>query len=157
MRRPAIRFMTAEALIFVDTNVLVYARDHSAGDKHATAVLWLDRLANAERMLLNMQVLNDLTRWMLRKERTTTATARDAIEMLREFGEAPLLDDDVELAWDIRETLGYQWFDCLLIASAANAGCTHFLSEDMGHETRYGSLTIINPFRVDPDSFLSKN
>jgi predicted nucleic acid-binding protein len=157
MRRPAIRFMTAETLIFVDTNVLVYARDHSAGDKHAMAVLWLDRLANAERMLLNMQVLNELTRWMLRKERTATATARDAIEMLREFGEAPLLDDDVERAWDIRETLGYQWFDCLLIASAANAGCSHFLSEDMGHETRYGSLTIINPFRVDPDSFLSKN
>jgi len=149
--------MTAETLIFVDTNVLVYARDHSAGDKHAMAVLWLDRLANAERMLLNMQVLNELTRWMLRKERTATATARDAIEMLREFGEAPLLDDDVERAWDIRETLGYQWFDCLLIASAANAGCSHFLSEDMGHETRYGSLTIINPFRVDPDSFLSKN
>ena len=157
MRRPAIRFLTAETLIFVDTNVLVYARDHSAGDKHAMAVLWLDRLANAERMLLNMQVLNELTRWMLRKERTATATARDAIEMLREFGEAPLLDDDVERAWDIRETLGYQWFDCLLIASAANAGCSHFLSEDMGHETRYGSLTIINPFRVDPDSFLSKN
>ena len=155
--RHAIRFMIAERLVFVDTNVLIYARDPIAGDKHGRARLWLDRLAPGDHMLLNLQVLNELTRWMLRKEKASIAVARDAVEMLREFGETSLSPEDVDLAWDVREKLGYQWFDCLLIASAANAGSTHFLSEDMGHETRYGSLTIINPFRVDPDAFLSKN
>lgn len=55
------------------------------------------------------------------------------------------------------KSVGEQWVDCLRIASAVKAGCTYFLSEDTGHETRYGSLTLINPFRVDPDAFLSKN
>lgn len=108
-------------------------------------------------MLLNLQVLNELTRWMLRKEKASAAIARDAVDMLREFGETSPSPEDVDLAWDVRERLGYQWFDCLLIASAANLDCSHFLSEDMGHGTRYGSLTIINPFHVDPDVFLSKN
>jgi predicted nucleic acid-binding protein len=149
--------MIAEQLFFVDTNVLIYARDPVDEDKHSVARLWLDHLAPRDRILLNLQVLNELTRWMLQKPKNTVEIVRDAIEMLREFGEMPLSPEDVDLAWDVRATLGYQWFDCLLIASATNAGCSHFLSEDMGHETRYGSLTIINPFRVDPDAFLSKN
>ena len=77
--------------------------------------------------------------------------------MLASYGAAPLSAAEMDNAWDVREALGYQWFDCLLIASAANAGCSHFLSEDMSHGERYGSLTIINPFKVDPVSFLSKN
>jgi len=142
---------------FIDTNVLIYARDPTAGPKHDAARLWIEHLTLADRILVNLQVLNELTRWMLRKEQASIAVARDAIDMLREFGEAPLSPEDAHLAWDVRAALGYQWFDCLLIAAAANAGCTHLLSEDMGHETRYGDLTIINPFRVDPDAFLKAN
>lgn len=149
--------MIAEQLVFVDTNVLIYARDQTTGDKHVAAQLWLDHLAIADRMLVNLQVLNELTRWVLRSERISVSVARARIDMLREFGEAPLLPDDIDRAWDVRQTLGYQWFDCLLIAAAANAGCSHFLSEDMGDGTRYASLTIINPFRVEPDAFLKAN
>ena len=149
--------MTGERLVFVDTNVVIYARDPSAGHRHATARLWLDQSARSNTMILNMQVLNELTRWILRKEQASIAVAREAVDMLREFGETSLTPEDVDLAWDVRAKLGYQWFDCLLIAAAANAGCTHFLSEDMGHETRYGDLTIINPFRVDPDAFFKAN
>jgi predicted nucleic acid-binding protein len=149
--------MTGERLVFVDTNVVIYARDPSAGHRQATARLWLDQLARSNTMILNMQVLNELTRWILRKEQAAIAVAREAVDMLREFGETPLTPEDVDLAWDVRAKLGYQWFDCLLIAAAANADCTHFLSEDMGHETRYGDLTIINPFRVDPDAFFKAN
>lgn len=155
--RRAIKSMIAERLVFVDTSVLIYARDPIAGDKHDSARRWLDRLTPGDHMLLNLQVLNELTRWMLRSQKTSIEVARDAIEMLREFGETSISSEDVDLAWDVREKLGYQWFDCLLIASAVNAGCSHFLSEDMGHEARYGSLTIINPFRVDPDAFLRAN
>lgn len=147
--------MIAERFFFVDTNVLIYARDPAAENKHRVARLWLDLLTPGDRMLLNLQVLNELTRWMLKNQKNMIEVVQEAIEMLREFGETPLSPDDVDLAWDVRNQLGYQWFDCLLIASAANAGCSHFLSEDMAHGARYGSLTIINPFRVDPDAFLA--
>lgn len=156
-RRAAIRFMTAEAPVFVDTNVLIYARDEAAAQKRIVAVDWLRRLVSARRMIVNLQVLNELTRWVLRNEKVPLSVARSRIEELRRFGEGALQPSQMATAWAVRERLGYQWFDCLLVAAAVEAGCTHFLSEDMGHETRYGSLTIINPFRVSPETILGKN
>ena len=145
--------------VFVDTNVLIYARDRKEDGKRSLAQSWLQGLSDRRRLVTNLQILNEFTRWLLLNERSSKIEdLRREVELLGRYGGADPLDgNDVELAWDVREKLGYQWFDCLLIASATNAGCTHFLSEDMGHETRYGSLTIINPFRVDPDAFLSKN
>ena len=149
--------MTAEQRVFVDTNVLIYARDPAAGEKNAAAMRWLRILGTQGRLVVNLQVLNELTRWVLRNEQVAIDTARQRIDVMRRFGDAALQPFHVAAAWSVREKLGYQWFDCLLIAWASEEGCRYFLSEDMGHETRYGSLTIINPFRVDPDSFLSKN
>ena len=146
------------ARVFVDTNVLVYARDQREHDRRKQAQQWLEVLANHRLLLTNLQVLNEFTRWLLLNERLRALEAlRSEIELLASYGAAPLSTADLDRAWTVRETLGYQWFDCLLIASAANAGCSHFLSEDMSHGARYGSLTIINPFRIDPVSFLSKN
>jgi len=143
---------------FVDTNVIIYARDRSEGDKWQRARAWLDKLSADGRLVTNLQVLNEFARWLLRNERTRSIDSlRNEIDLLSDYGANSLTAADVEQAWDVRSQLGYQWFDCLLIASAANAGCGHFLSEDMSHGARYGSLTIINPFRVDPDAFLKAN
>jgi predicted nucleic acid-binding protein len=149
--------MTAERRVFVDTDVLIYARDKAAAEKRLTAAQWLKALAQSRSLVLNLQVLNELTRWVLRNEGVPLAVARDRIGELRRFGDAAVEGSHVAGAWLVREKLGYQWFDCLLLAWASAEGCRYFLSEDMGHETRYADLTIINPFRVDPDSFLSKN
>lgn len=146
------------ARVFVDTNVHIYARDQREHDKREQARQWLEILADRRQLLTNLQVLNEFTRWLLLNERSRALEAlRNEVGLLASYGAAPLSAAEMDNAWDVREALGYQWFDCLLIASAANAGCSHFLSEDMSHGERYGSLTIINPFKVDPVSFLSKN
>ncbi|AOO83590.1 PIN domain-containing protein [Bosea vaviloviae] len=149
--------MIAEGRVFVDTNVLIYARDENAAEKRTIAVRWLRELAVGGRLIVNLQVLNELTRWVLRNESVPLATARSRVDELRRFGESGLQASHVALAWSVRQRLGYQWFDCLLLAWATAEGCRYFLSEDMGHETRYGDLTIINPFRVDPDAFFKAN
>lgn len=146
------------ARVFVDTNVLIYARDWKEQEKRKRAQEWLEALADRRQLLTNLQVVNEFTRWLLLNERSRTVEAlRHEVGLLAPYGVDPLNSADMHRAWSVRETFGYQWFDCLLLASAANAGCSHFLSEDMSHGARYADLTIINPFRVDPDSFLSKN
>ena len=143
---------------FVDTNVLIYARDQKEGDKQPRAQAWLDRLAAGRNLVTNLQVLNEFARWLLRNERSRPIESlRREIDLLAYYGAEPLTAADVERAWEIRGTLGYQWFDCLLIAAATAAECRYFLSEDMTHEARYGGLTIINPFRVDLDAFFKAN
>jgi predicted nucleic acid-binding protein len=56
----------------------------------------------------------------------------------------------IRKAWLLEEATGYQWFDCLLLSSAINAGCGFFLSEDLQHGRLIDDLTVIDPFRLSP-------
>jgi predicted nucleic acid-binding protein len=144
--------------IFVDTNVLIYARDEAEGEKRQRARDWLEALSLAEMAVLNRQVLNEFTRWMLRTNpRRPLEDVRTEIELLSIWGSAPIQPDEVELAWVARAQLRFQWFDCLLLAAAELAGCTYFLSEDMSDGTRFGSVTIIHPFRTTPRDLLFRD
>lgn len=144
--------------IFVDTNVLIYARDARDPGKREHAASWLLALGSADRACTNLQVLNELTNWILRNERDrSTDDIREELAALRVWGDKPIADDEVETAWMVRDSLGYQWFDCLLLASAHHAGCGVFLTEDMTHGATFGGLTLINPFRVRPGDVLQRN
>jgi predicted nucleic acid-binding protein len=154
MRQPATGFMPA--LIFVDTNVLIYARDRKAEDKRAKARAWLAALAESGLGHLNLQVLNEFTRWVLANEsQRRLEDVRKEVDALRGWGDKPLDEEEVELAWAVRQRLGYQWFDCLLIAAAEFAGCDYFLTEDMGEDVAFHSVKLIHPFRTAPSDILS--
>ncbi len=148
--------MTAK--VFVDTNVLIYARDAKAAAKRAEAVAWLDALAFERRLTINLQVMNELARWLLRNDPTRPAESiRREVEAMKRYGDSALTEQDVALAWDVRGSLGYQWFDCLLLAAASLRGCRYFLSEDMSDGVRFRHITILNPFRHKPADLLRMN
>ncbi|MGO9470611.1 MAG: hypothetical protein ACLQIB_35420 [Isosphaeraceae bacterium] len=48
----------AATRILVDTNILIYAADREAGDKHLKAVELVDDLTAQNRMVVSAQVLN---------------------------------------------------------------------------------------------------
>ena len=142
-------------LVFVDTNVLIYARDLKSQEKRQRAQSWLAVLADRDVMRINLQVLNELTRWVLANERTRpVGEIREEVELLQHWGDQPVTPDDVDQAWHLREMLGFQWFDCLLVAAAARLGCRYFLTEDMTDQARFGPVTLVNPFRVSPADLL---
>lgn len=144
--------------VFVDTNVLIYARDLKAEDKRAKARTWLTALAETGLGQLNLQVLNEFTRWVLAHEhRRSLEDVRKEIEALRPWGDKPLDHDEVELGWAVRKRFGYQWFDCLLIASAQLSGCSYFLSEDMAKGAAFASVTLLHPFDNSPSEILPKH
>ena len=144
--------------VFVDTNVLIYGRDAKQSDKKATAQEWVRSLGAQGAARINMQVLNELTRWILRNEpRRPLADIQQEIEALKVWGDKPLDEEELEVAWAVRDKLGYQWFDCLLVAAAQLAGCRYFLTEDMTHGTVFEGLTLINPFRASPGDVLQRN
>lgn len=146
------------ARVFVDTNILIYARDRKAAVKRERAQLWLAELAYSGRLVINLQVINELTRWTLRAEpQRPLVDIQKEIAALRSYGDASVGTAETDIAWQIRGALGYQWFDCLLLASALTAGCAYFLSEDMGDNARYDSLIIVNPFRIGPKELLGSS
>lgn len=147
--------MTTTKLVFVDTNVLIYVRDKATEEKRHVASSWLRTLSETSRGRVNLQVLNEFTRYILRKEpRRPLDEVRAEVAAFSAWGDRPVEARDVDRAWEVRRASGFQWFDCLLLASASNDGCDVFLSEDMRDGARFGRLTIVDPFRHDPDHVL---
>ncbi len=149
--------MIGPAEVFVDTNVLIYARDAREADKRGQARTWLQAMAERECMRLNLQVVNELTRWLLVNERSRpVAEIRNEVEGLHYRGDRGTTADETDLAWAIRAERGFQWFDCLLLAAADRLGCRYFLTEDLTAGMRCGSVTIVDPFRTLPSALLNR-
>ena len=62
----------------------------------------------------------------------------------------------VENGWIIQDRYAFSWWDSLIIAAAQKANCSILLSEDLQHQQQIEGLTIINPFKIDINSIVSK-
>lgn len=137
-------------IFFVDANILIYAMDSNNPQKSKAANALLREIGRERLLVLNLQVLNETTNVLLKRSAFTIDQIRDYIDGLRAFGDDPLDTPTVELGWVAREATGYQWWDCLLLASAHRKRCRYFLTEDMQHERTVLDVTIINPFVTAP-------
>jgi len=143
-------------VIFVDTNVLLYSHDRKNVEKASQAQSWLRALAKRRQAIINLQVLNELTDVLLRRKWFETPEQVFAISAgFAELGDKPLTIGETEEARRLHLRYRYSWWDCLLLASALELGCTHFLSEDLQDGQRIDTLTIVDPFAHSPEQILT--
>ena len=135
-------------LVFVDTNVLVYAHDLDAGEKRRTAAARLERLWDEQAGTLSVQVLQEFFVNATRKIATPVATAqaREIIRLYRAWVRKDASADTVLRATEIAELARLSFWDSLIVAAAEEAGCEELLSEDMGHGQQVAGVRIVNPF-----------
>ncbi|MCK9589661.1 MAG: PIN domain-containing protein [Terrimicrobiaceae bacterium] len=133
---------------FVDTNILVYARDSSDPVKQVCAdevmrVLWRKRTGR-----LSPQVLQEYYATVTRKLKPGIAPseARQDIRDLLAWGPKQVTTSILESAWEIEDGVGLSWWDSLIVASALDCGATSLLTEDMQDGLAIRSLQIVNPF-----------
>lgn len=139
--------------VFVDTNVFIYMHDKDSNGKDLIASTWLAFLADRELAVTNLQCLNELTNVLLKQRWSPLSqTAFDIVDKLAEFGSSPVGRNEVSTARELHALSRYSWWDCLLLASAIELGCSHFLSEDLQDGHVIGGLTVINPFLHAPDT-----
>lgn len=141
-------------LVYVDTNVWVYARDGRFPDKQARAQAWLRRLGRSNAMVVSPQVAKEHHSVAQRKLRLPQAAARQASEAILAWCDAPLTRAEIARAFDIEARWKTSWWDAVNLASAIAARCTHFLTEDAQSAPDIESLRIIDPFFVAPDDLL---
>lgn len=134
---------------------VLYLHDRGNEAKAARAKLWLGTLAHIEAACVNLQVLNEATHVLLRKKwYDAPAIVYRIIDDLAELGDTPVTWAQIALARTLHARLGYSWWDCLLLASALELGCSHFLSEDLQDGQAAGGLTIVDPFAHRPEQIL---
>lgn len=148
------------ARFFIDSTSLLYARDQGEVTKGDVAAIWLAALVEHQAGRTNLQVLNELVNVITRKRsRFNDLDPFFEADRAAVFGSAPLTNAAALVARTIYARYGFSWWDCLLLASALELGCTHFLSEDMQDGQKVDndsrSLTLVNPFAHSPHEFLT--
>jgi predicted nucleic acid-binding protein len=141
---------------FVDTNVLVYARDSKEPSKQKTASKWLEALSSEGALVLSAQSLREFYAVGLRRDRSDAAVrrAREEVDRLLTYVPETLFTDRLGDAWMLQDDHRLSFWDALLVASALAADCSIFLSEDMNAGQKIKSLIIVNPFSTTPASIL---
>jgi len=139
------------ALVFVDTNVLVYARDPRDAMKRSIASEWIRLLWNEERGRTSVQVLNEYYDVITRKYRPAVKheDAWDDVRYhLSSWNPQPLDSEVLECAHDVEARYRLNWWDCLVVAAAQIQHCVLLLSEDMQDGADYGGVIVRSPFTL---------
>ena len=134
---------------FVDTNVLVYAHDVTAGAKHDRARALLEELWNTRRGCVSVQVLQEFfvtTTRKIPKPLDTLGAARIIEDLAHWHVHAPAVAD-VLAAVDVHRQTGVSFWDAMILRSARELGCDLVHSEDLDSGQEYAGVEVRNPFR----------
>ena len=138
----------ADTLQFVDTNVLIYAHDQSAGEKHKRAKQLLGDLWENQAGCLSIQILQEfyvnITQKVarpLKPELAAQIIADLAVWRVHQPGVADVLD-----AIRLQSRYQLSFWDAMMLASAAALGCQIVWSEDLSHGQQYDRVIVSNPF-----------
>ena len=139
---------------FVDTNILVYAHDRSAGLKHKRARLLIEDLWNSGGGVLSTQVLQELC-VSVRRKSGRPLSVEETRRLLQDYLSWEIVVNtpaSVLQALDIEVRHKIPYWDALILHAAESSGAALLYSEDFAAGQRYGSIRVVNPLT---DSFAS--
>ena len=135
--------------VFIDTNVIVYAYDISAGEKHSKAVEIIKGLWDTGSGITSTQVLQEFFVNVTRKI-TKPLDAVTAKEIVKDFlkWKTVIVDGEIIMdAIDIHSAYKYSFWDSVIIASAVGGGAGTLFSEDLSDKQTIKGIVIRNPFK----------
>ena len=134
--------------VFVATNILVYAHDHTAGRKHDEARSLTQRLWNSEKGVISTQVLQELYA-ALRRKSTVPLSVQEAERILKDYFMWEIVvntRESVLRAISLETRYKISFWDGLILQAAERAGADLMYSEDLSHGQIYGNVKVLNPF-----------
>jgi predicted nucleic acid-binding protein len=138
------------ALVFVDTNVLVCARDTRDAVKHSKAAEWIRMLWNEQRGRTSVQVLSEYYDVITRKfaRQVSREDAWDDVQRFLTWHPKSIDADVLVDAREIEQRHRLSWWDSLIVAAARTQGCVLLLTEDLQDGANYSGLSVRNPFTL---------
>ena len=133
---------------FVDTNVLVYAEDRDAADKHERARDLIIGLWDEQGGVVSVQVLQEFYVNVTRKLKKPL-TSKKALAIIEEYLTWTVVENTGRLltnAIDLQQKARLSFWDAMIVQAALDSGCDRLYSEDLNTGQRFGSLVVVNPF-----------
>jgi predicted nucleic acid-binding protein len=137
-------------VVFVDSNILIYAHDADAGPKRDRAVEKLRELWDSGTGRLSVQVLQEFYVNVTKKLATpvSRSTAREIVNSYGAWVREPTTPATVIRAIDIAEMAQLMFWDALIVASAEEMQATRIYSEDLNAGQTIVGVKVVNPLAV---------
>jgi len=128
---------------FLDTNILVYAFGSDDPRKEIAEELII------QGGMVSVQTLNEFTSVARQKARASWPQILYCLRIVEKLcpPPRPLTADAHRVGLTIAQATGYHIYDSMMLATAIEASCKIFYSEDLHHDQTIEGLTIRNPFK----------
>lgn len=138
----------ADSLQFLDTNILIYAHDRSAGVKQERAKQLLTALWENRTGCISVQVLQEFYVTVTQKV-ARPLSAKSAAQIISDLSawqvHQPGANDVLE-AIQLQSRHQVSFWDAMILASAIALDCAVLWSEDLNPGQQYDTVTVKNPF-----------
>ena len=134
--------------VFVDTNILVYAHDLDAGNKHDQAAEIVSQLWEFRNGVLSTQVLQEFYVTLTRKV-SSTLSKLEARKLVQKYSHWHLVLNNSSIiiqASEIEESNNISFWDALIVSAAYSQNVPTILTEDLNHGQIIEGIFIRNPF-----------
>jgi len=138
-------------LQFIDTNVLLYAYDLSAGDRHTRAAKLVAGLARAHEAAISVQVMQEFYVNAVSKiaHRLTPDQAVERLDAFSRWFVYSPLPGDVAAAARLAQRHQLSFWDAMVVMSAARLKCDTLWTEDLNAGQVIEGVVVRNPFAAD--------
>jgi len=136
---------------FVDTNILMYAHDTAAGEKHERAKALVEDLWESRSGVVSTQVLQELAVNLRRKAKKPldAKATRDVVSDYLAWHVVVNGGDSILEALDLEARYQISFWDAMVVQAAQASSAEVLYSEDLSDGQTYGSVRVINPLRTN--------
>lgn len=131
--------------VFLDSNILVYAQDAGSADKQRRSRELIARLADSGDGVISTQVMQEFFVSVTRKLGVPPLAAKAVLKTLTVFEIVTAGPELIHEAIDCSVLNAISFWDALILAAAASAGCATLCTEDLNHGQIIMGVKVQNP------------
>jgi predicted nucleic acid-binding protein len=132
--------------VFLDSNVLAYAQDKGTPAKRAQSRDLITALAKSGDGVISTQVMQEFYVAVTRKLGVEPIAAKGILKTFSLFEVVQVSPELIHEAIDCSILNTLSFWDSLVLAAAASAGCTTLYTEDLNAGQTILGVKISNPF-----------
>ena len=131
--------------VFLDANILVYAQDDGSPDKQRRSRDVIAHLAGSGEGVISTQVMQEFFVAATRKLDVPPLAAKAVLKTFSVFEVVQVSPELVHDAIDCSVLSALSFWDALILAAAASAGCGTVYTEDLNHGQIILGVKVQNP------------
>ncbi|MBC9868214.1 MAG: PIN domain-containing protein [Opitutae bacterium] len=133
--------------VFIDSNILIYAQDVDAGDRHEQARALIRDLWKSRKLpAISVQVLQETHVNLIRKGVAIEESARRVSRYLS----WRVVENTKDLfcrSLELQQSHRLSFWDAMIVAAAQRSQALELWTEDLNPGQSFDGLTVVNPLR----------